>query len=261
MSTAEGNGVPCVNLLGIDVCKMTMAQVLMLCASRIEARDRLLLGVVNVAKLVNARKDVELRRSIQEADIVVADGQGVVWLSRWIGNPVPERVAGIDIMIKLLELANGRAFRVYFLGATEAVVEGVVGHVRAHYPKVQIAGYRDGYFDLASEGQVVAEEIQSSKADILFVAMPSPLKENFLRCWMAVMDIPVCHGVGGSFDVVAGLVKRAPRWMQRSGLEWLYRLFQEPQRMWKRYLVTNLQFLVCAGRQVLRCRLRGRASH
>jgi len=156
-------------------------------------------------------------------------------------------------------MADRRNLRIYFLGASEDVVSRVVACVQNLYPGVQIAGHRDGYFDLEREGPVIAEGIRVSSADILFVAMPSPKKENFLRRWIAEMEVPVCHGVGGSFDVLAGVVKRAPQWMQRAGLEWLYRVIQEPRRMWRRYLITNSKFLALSLWEIIRCRLLSRA--
>jgi N-acetylglucosaminyldiphosphoundecaprenol N-acetyl-beta-D-mannosaminyltransferase len=243
-----------VNILGVDVCKMRMDEVLDLCDRHITQKQPLLLGVVNVAKVVNCRRDAELRRSVEEADVVVADGQPLVWLSRLMGDPLPERVAGIDIMLRLLQRGAERGYGVYFLGARDEVVRQVVETVRKHHPGVRVAGYRDGYFR-PEEDQAVAQAIRDSGADILFVAMTSPRKENFLRQWRDHMLVPVCHGVGGSFDVVAGQTKRAPAWMQRWGLEWFYRMMQEPGRMWKRYLVTNSMFIALSMKEVFRTRL------
>jgi len=244
-----------VNLLGTDVSAMKMDEVLDLCERCIAERSSLLLGVVNVAKIVNCRRDTALRESLDEADILLADGLPLVWFSKLIGNPLPERVAGIDIMYRLLERASRKSYRVYFLGAKPEVVKKVVEIIKVDYPGVRIAGYRDGYFD-ESEEKDVAESIKNSLADILFVAMSPPKKENFLRRWREQMDVPVCHGVGGSFDVVAGVTKRAPDWMQNCGLEWFYRLLQEPGRMWKRYLVTNSIFVFLSISEIVKAKLK-----
>lgn len=245
--------IPVVHILGIDVFKMGMEEVLDLCEERIAQRKPLLVGVVNVAKLVNSRKNAQLKKSVEDADVVLADGLGVVWLSKLIGDPLPERVAGIDIMSGLLGRA-GENYRVYFLGARKEVVQKVVEYAKERYPGLRIAGFRDGYFD-EKDANTVAEGIRQSHADILFVAMTSPKKENFLSKWREHMDVPICHGVGGSFDVVAGVVKRAPLWMQRLGLEWFYRVLQEPGRMWKRYFVTNSIFFFLGIKEILRYRL------
>jgi len=233
---------PTVRLLGVDVFALPMDTVLDIANEHIANRERLLIGVVNVAKIVNMQKDPELRRSIKESDLVLADGLPVVWLSRMLGKPLPERVAGIDIMYKLLQEANDKHYSVYFLGAKPEVLQKVVKTIRINYPGIHIAGFRDGYYD-KDEDQSVAQDIKNSQADILFVAISPPKKEIFLRQWRNFMNVPVCHGVGGSFDVLAGVTIRAPLWMQKCGLEWLHRLIQEPQRMWRRYLITNAVFV------------------
>jgi len=248
-----------VDLLGIRIAALSMNGLLRICEEHIAERNSLLLSVVNVAKLVNCRKDAELRKSIMEADMILADGLPIVWLSRLIGDPLPERLAGIDIMYRLLERASQNNYGVYFLGAEKAIIQRVVQTVKQRYSGLRIAGYRDGYFG-ESESKEVAEEVRNSSADILLVAMSSPKKENFLRDWRRFMNVPVCHGVGGSFDILGGAIKRAPFWVQRCGLEWLYRLIQEPRRMWKRYLVTNTIFIKLSLGAILRARL-GKLPH
>jgi N-acetylglucosaminyldiphosphoundecaprenol N-acetyl-beta-D-mannosaminyltransferase len=245
-----------VDILGIAVDKMTMQDVLDRADESIASRRQILLGVVNVAKVVNARKDGRLRKSIEQADFVLADGLPIVWLSRALGRALPARVAGIDVMYELLKMANKKHWRVYFLGAKPDVLAKFIENVRRDYPGVQIAGYRDGYFTEAQE-EDAAIDIKNSNADILFVGISPPKKENFLGRWNKYMNVPFCHGVGGSFDVLAGVTKRAPVWMQKSGLEWFYRIIQEPQRMWKRYLVTNVIFIMLSMREVIRARLLG----
>jgi N-acetylglucosaminyldiphosphoundecaprenol N-acetyl-beta-D-mannosaminyltransferase len=244
-----------INLLGSNVSAMTMSQVVSKCNTAIIEKTQLLVGVVNVAKLVNARKDTELKLSLEEADFTVADGLPVVWLSRLCGRPLPERVSGIDIMHELLKLADQKHYGIYFLGAKPEVVNKVVELTQANHSGIRIAGYRDGYFNEDQEQQI-AEEIRDSKADILFVAMTPPKKEIFLRKYSKMMKVSVCHGVGGSFDVVAGVTQRAPVWMQKSGLEWFYRVLQEPRRMWKRYLVTNTVFLFLGIKEIVKYRLK-----
>ena len=236
-----------VDILGLAVNRITMEELLQATQECIESRKQLLLGVVNVAKVVNARKNSLLRESLERADIIVADGQPLIWLSRLLGSPLPERIPGIDVMYELLREANDKHYGIYFLGARREVLQGVIEIVRRDYPGIRVAGYRDGYFD-KDEEERVAEDVRDSHADIIFVAISPPKKEIFLDKWQELMAVPVCHGVGGSFDVLAGITKRAPVWMQNSGLEWLYRLSQEPRRMWKRYLITNTIFLkLCFG--------------
>jgi N-acetylglucosaminyldiphosphoundecaprenol N-acetyl-beta-D-mannosaminyltransferase len=242
-----------VNLLGINVSAIRMGQLMDTCREHINNRKGLLLAVANVAKVVNCRRNTELRKSLTEADIILADGLPLVWLSRLIGDPLPERVAGIDIMYQLLECASKNNYSIFLLGSEQEVLQKVVQVVRKAYPGVRIAGHRNGYFQ-QHEGREIAEQIKNSSADILFIGMSSPKKEIFLRAWRDFIDVPICHGVGGSFDVLAGRTKRAPLWMQKCGLEWLYRLIQEPSRMWKRYLVTNTIFIKLSLRAVLATR-------
>jgi N-acetylglucosaminyldiphosphoundecaprenol N-acetyl-beta-D-mannosaminyltransferase len=198
---------------------------------------------VNVAKVVHMQKDKQLYESVVSADIINADGLPLVWVSKLFGRPLPERVTGVDLMSDLVQLANAKGYKIFFLGATEEVVAGVVDIYKKEYSPSIIAGYRNGYF-AASEEELVAKQISHSGANILFVAITSPKKEIFLHKYKDTLrNVNFIMGVGGSFDVVAGKVKRAPMWMQRSGLEWLYRTIQEPRRMWKRYLVTNTLFI------------------
>ncbi len=197
---------------------------------------------MNAALLVSMRRDRELARACRAGDLVVADGVPVVWASRLTGDALPGRVCGCDLMERLLAAAAERLLPVFFLGARPEVLRALVATCVRRHPGFVVAGTRDGYFGPEREAEVV-EQIRRSGAAMLFVGMPSPYKEVFLERNRAALGVPVLMGVGGSFDVVAGFTRRAPRWMQRSGLEWLWRLLMEPRRMWRRYLVTNTLFL------------------
>jgi N-acetylglucosaminyldiphosphoundecaprenol N-acetyl-beta-D-mannosaminyltransferase len=205
-------------------------------------------AVVNVAKLVKMRSDPDLEQSLLAADLIGADGVPLVWVSRLFGTPLPGRVTGIDLMYKLLERAHEKGYRIFFFGAEEEVLQRVLEVVRREYPGVQIAGFHHGYFSHADESAIV-HKIQAARADILFIAFGTPKKELWIKRYLSAMEVPVVHGVGGSFDVLAGVIPRAPMWMQRNGLEWLFRLFQEPRRMWQRYLVTNILFVMLILRE------------
>ncbi len=200
--------------------------------------------VVNAGKIVAIQTDLQLRKSVNESDLINADGQSVVWASRILGKPLKERVAGIDLMVNLVELAYKNKYKIFFFGAKEEIVKKVVEIYSNQYSPSIIAGYRNGYF-VKSQEQEIANQISNSGANILFVAISSPTKEHFLyENKLILKKVNFIMGVGGSFDVVAGKVKRAPLWMQKSGLEWFYRFLQEPKRMWKRYLVGNTKFLL-----------------
>jgi N-acetylglucosaminyldiphosphoundecaprenol N-acetyl-beta-D-mannosaminyltransferase len=196
--------------------------------------------VVNVAKLVNMRSDTRLRASVEPCDIINIDGMGIVWGARMLGFNVTEKVSGIDLFHELLAMASRRQYPVFLLGARQEIVEKAVTVLKEKYSQLEIAGFHHGYFWDNEEAMVDA--IQGSGARLLFVAISSPKKENFINQWKERLGVDFVMGVGGTFDVVTGKVKRAPKWMQISGLEWLFRVIQEPRRMWKRYLVTNLKF-------------------
>lgn len=209
--------------------------------------------VVNVAKLVMMQKDEALREIVNSCELINADGQGIVWGANLLDLKIPERVAGIDLFENIVARSPQKKWRPYFLGARQEIVQKVVAIFRKKYPMLEVAGFRDGYFNREQE-QGVAEAIRDSGADVLFVAMGSPQKEIFLNRYVDMMGVPFVMGVGGSFDVVAGHVKRAPVWMQKAGLEWFYRFACEPGRMWKRYLVTNVIFLGMILKAVLKKR-------
>tara|TARA_A100000171_G_C2140621_1_gene155877 strand:- start:20677 stop:21372 length:696 start_codon:yes stop_codon:yes gene_type:complete len=220
-----------------------MKETLALVSKAISENNQLHHVVVNAGKIVALQKDAALRKSVNESDIINADGQAVVWAAKILGKPLKERVAGIDLMENLVELAHQENHKIFLLGAKEEVVQKVSQIYQVKYNANLIAGYRNGYFTKEDEPQI-AQQIANSGAQMLFVAITSPIKENFLYNHRELLkDVPFVMGVGGSFDVVSGLTKRAPVWMQNAGLEWFYRFLQEPKRMWKRYLVGNSTFI------------------
>ena len=225
---------------GIDA--LTFSETLAEVERLIQARRPMQHCVVNASKTVLMDKDPRLREIVSSCDLVNADGQSLVWASRILGRPVPERVTGIDLFEALLGLAADRGYGVYFLGATDEVLEDAVARARREHAALRICGWHHGYWDAADNNELVAR-VRAAQPDILFVALPSPRKEYWLAEEMKRLDVPFSMGVGGSFDVYAGRVKRAPLWMQRAGLEWSYRFWQEPLRMWERYLLGNLKFI------------------
>jgi N-acetylglucosaminyldiphosphoundecaprenol N-acetyl-beta-D-mannosaminyltransferase len=206
---------------------------------------------LNAAKVVELDRSDELAAAIASCDLINVDGQAVVWASKVLRRPVPERVAGCDLFERLLEEAAAHGLRVFLLGARDEVVHAVRDRAIEQFPGLRIVGARSGYWTPEEEADVVAE-VAASNADLLFVAIPSPRKELFLEQHGEALGVPFRMGVGGSFDVFVGKTKRAPRWMQRTGLEWSYRLLQEPRRMFKRYLVGNTAFVLLTLRRLLR---------
>ncbi|GAA5081993.1 N-acetylglucosaminyldiphosphoundecaprenol N-acetyl-beta-D-mannosaminyltransferase [Thermocatellispora tengchongensis] len=238
-------------LLGTVLDPLGMREVVARCVAAVDAGEYLSIGVVNAAKIVHMRADAMLRESVLDCDLVLADGQAVVWASRVLGRPVPERVAGIDLFLELLAEAARRGHRVYFLGARPHVLERVVAEARRRFPGLVVAGARDGYFPV-EESETVAKEIAATDPDLLFLGITSPKKEIFVGEWGRATGAKVVHGVGGSFDILAGEIRRAPRVWQRAGLEWLYRLLQEPVRLGPRYLTTNTRFVLLLAAERLR---------
>jgi N-acetylglucosaminyldiphosphoundecaprenol N-acetyl-beta-D-mannosaminyltransferase len=242
-------------LLGCDIDRLDMDETLERCREYLDNGHFAQHMSINAAKLVSLRADERMRRIVAGCDLVSADGQSIVWASRLLGDPLPTRVAGIDLMERLLGLAEIHGYRVYILGAREEVLRTAVAKIEERYPKLELAGYRNGYFAEHEAGQI-ADEIRASRADLLFIAMTSPRKEYFLAACGARSGARLAMGVGGSIDVMAGLTRRAPRAWQRLGLEWLYRLLQEPRRLARRYAVTNLRFASMVVREWWQRRLR-----
>ena len=218
-----------VSILGLPVDKVDMPEAV----SRVEelvARDRTCQVVtLNSEIAMMAQEDAELRDVICEADLVVPDGVGVVWASRVLGFPLPQRVAGFDLMQELLICAAKNNRSVFFLGAEPGVAQEAAECAKRRVPGLIVAGTRDGFFDEGEESAVI-DEVNLSGARLLFVGMGAPRQDFWIARNKTRIKGAVCIGVGGSFDVLAGKVKRAPDWMGQCGLEWLYRLVCQPSR-------------------------------
>ncbi len=238
-----------IEILNTSIHNLSMDETLNEIEKVLGTKDQIHHTVVNAGKVVAMQKDSQLRESVNESDLINADGQAIVWASKILNKPLKERVTGIDLMENLVKLAHEKDYKIFFFGAKEEVLNQVVTMYSQKYSNSIIAGSRNGYFKPEDE-EGIAHEIANSGANILFVAISSPVKENFLYNHKKTLSsVNFIMGVGGSFDVVSGLVKRAPIWMQNSGLEWFYRFIQEPKRMWKRYLVGNLKFVLLVIRR------------
>jgi N-acetylglucosaminyldiphosphoundecaprenol N-acetyl-beta-D-mannosaminyltransferase len=213
---------------------------------------------ISPTTLMRALDDMEYLDTISSFSLVTADGQSVVWVSRWLGAPVPERVAGADLMMALLPLAADRGYGVYLLGATPDVLRDAEAAIERSYPGIRIVGSRHGYFQTDEEADVVAD-ISRSAADLLFIAMPTPQKEYFVASHRTALNVAFALGVGGTFDIVADRTRRAPGWMQRYALEWVFRLAQEPRRLARRFLVANARYIVLVAKTLRHRRSAARA--
>ncbi|EHR01477.1 WecB/TagA/CpsF family glycosyltransferase [Bradyrhizobium sp. WSM471] len=238
------------DLLGCSVDILTMTETVERVQGAMRDRRRLHHVALNVAKFVNMRSDNILRSDVLGSDLIGIDGMGIVLALRMLGVPVQERVTGIDLCWQVLSVCARDGFRPFLLGATPDVLHRAAGVIEKQFPSLQIAGSRDGYFRTDQEEEVV-QQIIDSKADCLFIAMPTPRKERFLSAHKDRLSVPFIMGVGGSLDVIAGHVRRAPPLMQSMGLEWLYRVYQEPRRMWWRYTKTNVMFAAILVRAFL----------
>lgn len=236
-------------LLGVPVDLLTMEESVEECVRLIESGSFGQHAVVNAAKVVAAHDDRLLAEAISRADLINADGMAVVWAARILGHAVPERVTGIDLMERLLAVCEDRGWSVYLLGAESEVLSRFVDVVKRRFPKLSIAGAEHGYFACSAD---VAGRVALARPRLLLLGMSSPRKEQFVDENRAALGPLLVMGVGGTFDVWAGKTKRAPGWMQHAGLEWLFRVMQEPRRMWKRYLIGNVRFTLLVVRELLR---------
>ncbi len=238
-----------IDFLGIPIDALTIKETVSRIDKAVSNNENLNHVVINAGKVVLMEKDSALFNSVINCDIINADGQSIVWAARFLGKKIPERVAGADLMQELVRLAYEKKYRCYFFGAKEEVVKKVVEVYTEKYGQEIIAGYRNGYFKKEEE-MLIAQRIADSSPQLLFVAITSPVKEIFLSDYREILKkVNFTMGVGGTFDVISGLTKRAPVWMQRSGLEWFYRFLQEPCRMWKRYIIGNSRFIMIILRE------------
>jgi N-acetylglucosaminyldiphosphoundecaprenol N-acetyl-beta-D-mannosaminyltransferase len=211
----------------------------------------------NATQIVQLRKDQFLRRIYHEADLVVADGMPVIWVSRLLGRPLRERVTGSDLLPRLCAEAAQRSYSVFFLGANPGVAAKAAARLKASYPSLRVAGsYAPpfGFETSREENQKIIKMITDTKPDILFVALGFPKQERWIYNHAKTSSVPLSLGVGAAFDFVAGTLKRAPKWMQWLGLEWLHRLIQEPHRLWRRYLLLGPQFILLSLVEIIKVR-------
>lgn len=198
--------------------------------------------VINAFKVNLMEEDSRLREIVNSCPLINADGASIIWAAKKMGIPLQERVTGCDLFQELIKVAAEKGYKIYLFGAKEDVVKKVKRIFEEKFPTLQIVGYRNGYFTEEDEPEIV-RDMAGSGADMMFVAFSSPRKEYWVNKYLNQLKIPFVMGVGGSFDIVAGITERAPVWMQRRGLEWFYRFVQEPRRMWRRYIIGNVKFI------------------
>jgi N-acetylglucosaminyldiphosphoundecaprenol N-acetyl-beta-D-mannosaminyltransferase len=233
----EARGAP-IALLGVPFDNVTTAEVIRLAERMIRSGRPHYMATANLDFLAQAWRDVELRRILIEAHLVLCDGTPLLWASRWLGNALPERVAGSDLVPLLIELAARKGYRPFFLGGSPEATSQAVTKLQTRYPSLSIAGHYSPPFQplLEMDHADICRRIEAAKPDMLFVSFGCPKQEKWIAMHYRQLGVPVSIGVGGTIDFLAGRLSRAPRWMQRTGTEWIYRLAQEPRRLFKRYV-------------------------
>lgn len=219
-----------VDILGVQVASLTMTQAVEAVESYMDEKKVAMIATANAEMIMRANEDSELQDILNTADLVVPDGAGTVWAAHQLGAAMPERVAGYDLAQHLLARAPQKKRRVFFFGSAPGVAALAKKKAEELYPGIDIVGVRDGYYKQEEEAGIV-EEIKAAKPDLLLVALGVPRQEKWLRMHLSALQVPVGIGVGGTFDVMAGVMKRAPLWMQKAKLEWLFRGLLQPKRI------------------------------
>lgn len=248
-----------VAIMGVPFDHLTTDQAIERIDAMIAARRPHYVVTANVDFLVQAHRDVELRRILLEADLMLCDGTPLLWASRWLGNPLPERVAGSDLAPALLRSAAEKGHRVFLLGAAEGVAAAAAERIGAQYPKLKVVGHYAPPFSalLEMDHAEIVRRVQAAKPDLLLVSFGCPKQEKWIAMHHRSLGVPVAIGVGATLDFLAGRIPRAPDWMRRTGTEWLYRLALEPKRLYRRYADDLRTFFPTLARQALWLRARG----
>lgn len=237
-----------VNILGVDVDAVTMAEAVDVVRRAMDTRAGVMVATANAEMLMRATHDEELRRILNASALVVPDGAGTVWAARHLGHAMPERVAGYDLAQELLRCAPAEGRRVYFFGSAPGVAEKAKAKAEQLYPGIEVVGVRNGFFSPADNAAIIAE-IRAARPDLLLVALGVPKQEKWIAAHLAELDVPVAIGVGGTLDVMAGVMKRAPLWMQKAKLEWLFRGLMQPKRAGRLLALPKFVLKVHASRK------------
>lgn len=226
--------------LGLHFHPVTMSQALRQLEQFIRSGDTHTVFTPTAESIVMAHEDPAFQSFYEGVDLLTVDSHVVCYAARAFGCAVPEPVSGARLMLTFIERAQDKGYRIFLLGATDRILTKTAEKLREQFPQLQLVGTQHGYF---SDDAPVLRAIAESAPDVLFIGMSSPLKERFVARNLSQLQVPVAVGVGGTFDIIAGKYKLAPSWISKVGMEWLYRLVQEPRRLWKRYLMTNTKFL------------------
>ena len=237
-----------VNILGVNVDAVTMAEAVAHVTAAMDVRANVMIATANAEMIMRATHDEELRDILNAAALVVPDGAGTVWAARHLGHAMPERVAGYDLAQELLRRAPAEGRRIYFFGAAPGVAEKAKEKAEQLYPGIEIVGVRNGFFSPADNAAIITE-IRAARPDLLLVALGVPKQEKWIAAHLAELDVPAAIGVGGTLDVMAGVMKRAPYWMQKAKLEWLFRGLMQPKRAGRLLALPKFVLKVHASRK------------
>jgi N-acetylglucosaminyldiphosphoundecaprenol N-acetyl-beta-D-mannosaminyltransferase len=244
---------PRVALFGCEVDALTLDETVERVAEIVASGIPTQHVALNAQGVVAMQDDSKLREIVRRSGLVTADGQAFVWAARFLGRRIPERVAGPDLFVRLVSLAEALGYPIYVLGARQSVLEKACETLQRDHPDLVIAGSCHGFF-AESETERIVDDIRKSQAMLLFVALPMPLREYWVAENLENLNVPFCMALGGGLDIIAGIVRRAPVWMRRAGLEWLFRLIQEPKKLWRRYLIGNMEFAWLVAKERFRSR-------
>ena len=239
---------PRIEILNTTIDVLSAQETIDLVEQYVVKKEPLHLMGVNADKINEVNSNERMKQIVNSCGVINADGASVILASKFLGKPLPERVAGVDLMQDLVALSANKGYSVYLLGAKQEVVEKTAEVLKEKHPDLNVAGIHNGYFKEGDWGSI-AEGLKECKPDFIFVGITSPLKEYLIEYLQERGIKSVFMGVGGSFDVISGNIPRAPLWMQKMNLEWLFRVLQEPKRLFKRYFVGNTQFIVAVLRE------------
>jgi N-acetylglucosaminyldiphosphoundecaprenol N-acetyl-beta-D-mannosaminyltransferase len=244
-------------ICGVPIDCLTTEKAVEIIAEHIRDKTKTMVFTPNSNHLVGAQSDSEFKRIYAEVDLSLVDGMPLVWLSLIYGKKLPERINGTNLVWKLCELSEENGFSLFFVGTNESVMCLAVAKIREKYPRIRIGGYCSLPYDATFDAELASaavERINIAKPDILLVAFGPPKQEKWIYKYYKSLNTSIFVGIGGSLDFISGRIQRAPKWMQDSGLEWLFRLCQEPRRLWKRYLIGNLFFLYLVLKEIAKNR-------
>lgn len=231
-----------ITILNVEIDVLSVKETIELVEKYVIKKEPLHLMGVNADKINECKKRPRLAQIVNSCGIINADGASVILASKFLGKPLPERVAGVDLMQDLVALSAEKNYSIYLLGARLEVVKKTAEVLYQRYPTLNISGIHDGYFK-EEEWSSLSAELKKVNPDFVFVGITSPIKEYLIEFLQEDGNNAVFMGVGGSFDVISGKISRAPQWMQKANLEWLFRVIQEPRRLFKRYFIGNRKFI------------------